>query len=666
MFRRIEDTLEPDPSFPADLSKLGFFINISGDIRMINAPEKPYVYHATNNERVNEMRPCQRKEAEKRLSNLGLKRIHLPNLAMTKPNGPHVPILAPPPEILKTRKRVIVLVNDTMQDLGILAYRQLQRELGINGGSVVNFVKEIIKRSATDNDAENGANIFKDGYVLEDETTTPALIVLNTGQLLYSHKYDQAMTLRSWSAMPRKSIAHDMVRIHDEENRVQGHGNAKEHVKTVFDQVICNPDHVAADAEVYVIAIEDGTESVINLLTDDCKYEKLILYKLLPKNDLLLNAILTTSEELKLTAVLVDKYGNRITAMALIHSLIDDSQIKDPHIRAFLHQRTRQWRFSNLTSNPQHCTDLPTFYNQQTDQSPISTDTPSVMQTNKHISWHESIPAGPVSTLTKALHRLALSITPSTSGTTPSPVSTTEEETAEWSSGQAVICPTFAGGENPVGECIFTDPLVQLAILSFFQDVAQDPPNYHNPRTLKIYTEAPQPSPDNPLALSPNIDGDDDNDGTGINFQTLSPQTTPEQVELEEALERLTELRVAFTACPDDIPELGKGRAKLEKKITVMETRIDNLKTMALGHGGLVAGDVGDEKRGNWKMQVQGPKVPFAGTMVDSELLKAAGLMESAEEGLGMSAGHGTASETGTAQDQRGGDGDGDEKKAFV
>lgn len=202
---------------------------------------------------------------------------------MTKPNGPQLPILAPPPEILKARKRIILLVNDTMQDLGILAYRQLQRELGINGGSVVNFVKEIIKRSATDNDAENGANIFKDGYVLEDGTTTPALIVLNTGQLLYSHKYDQAMTLRSWSAMPRKSVAHDMVRIHDEENRVPGHGNAKEHVKTVFDQVICNPDHVAADAEVYVIAIEDGTESVINLLTDDCKYEKLVLISCYPK-----------------------------------------------------------------------------------------------------------------------------------------------------------------------------------------------------------------------------------------------------------------------------------------------------------------------------------------------------------------------------------------------
>ena len=220
---------------------------------------------------------------EQRLSYLGLNCIHLPDFAMTKPNGLHVPILAPLPEVLKTRKRIIVLVNDTMQDLGIFAYRQLQRELGINGGSVVNFVKEMIKRSSTDNDTEKDASIFRDGYVLEDKATTPALIVLNTGQLLYSHKYDQAMTLRSWSAMPRKSVAHDMIRTHDEENRVPGHRDAKDHVKTVFDQVICNPDRVSADAEVYVIAIEDGTESVLKLLTDNCKYNKFVFYDSVPQ-----------------------------------------------------------------------------------------------------------------------------------------------------------------------------------------------------------------------------------------------------------------------------------------------------------------------------------------------------------------------------------------------
>lgn len=72
MFRRKEDTIDPDPVFPAHLKKLGygkpairtepfltahsFFINNVGQFRMIGAPEKEYVYHATNNERVNELR----------------------------------------------------------------------------------------------------------------------------------------------------------------------------------------------------------------------------------------------------------------------------------------------------------------------------------------------------------------------------------------------------------------------------------------------------------------------------------------------------------------------------------------------------------------------------------------------------------------------------------
>jgi hypothetical protein len=56
MFRRIEDTMMPDPSFPADLKQLGFFVNETGHIRMIDHPDKPYVYQATNNDRFNEVR----------------------------------------------------------------------------------------------------------------------------------------------------------------------------------------------------------------------------------------------------------------------------------------------------------------------------------------------------------------------------------------------------------------------------------------------------------------------------------------------------------------------------------------------------------------------------------------------------------------------------------
>jgi hypothetical protein len=285
------------------------------------------------------------------------------------------------------------------------------------------------------------------------------------------------------------------------------------------------------------------------------------------------------------------------------------------------------------------------------------------MQSTKHISWHESIPARPVSAFKKAFHELALSVTPSTKATIPTaiPTSDGQEEAAEWASGQAAICPTFAGGDNSVGECIFTYPPVQHAILSFFQDVAQDPLNYRNPPTLKVYTEAPQPSPENPLALSTDHDND-----AGIDFHTVSPQMTPEQAELDEAREQLVELQTAFSACPTNVPELEKGREKLERKITSMKTKIETLETKALGHGGLVAGKVA-EKRENWKPQVEGPKVPFAGTMVDSELLKAAGLMEAADEGLKKMA---ATPSTAHIQNQHDGvgdeDGQGDEEKAFL
>jgi hypothetical protein len=212
---------------------------------------------------------CQ--ETEKRVSALGIDRIYLPDFTTAKPKGKAVPILAPSPEILKTRKRIIVIVNDATQDLGVLAYRHMQRDLGLNGGSVVNFIKEIVKRSATGAEAAKYDNIFKDGFRLEDDNDTPALVVMNTGQLLYSHKYEKAMTMRSWSAMPRKSVSHDMIRIHDVENRIEGHRDPREHVISVFNNIFCNPDRVAADAEVYVIAIEGGSEYMLNLLERDCE-----------------------------------------------------------------------------------------------------------------------------------------------------------------------------------------------------------------------------------------------------------------------------------------------------------------------------------------------------------------------------------------------------------
>jgi hypothetical protein len=53
---RISSTLNAvGPRARLTLNRPGYFVNDLGQIRMINAPDKQYVFHSTNNDRVNEV-----------------------------------------------------------------------------------------------------------------------------------------------------------------------------------------------------------------------------------------------------------------------------------------------------------------------------------------------------------------------------------------------------------------------------------------------------------------------------------------------------------------------------------------------------------------------------------------------------------------------------------
>ena len=303
--------------------------------------------------------------------------------------------------------------------------------------------------------------------------------------------------------------------------------------------------------------------------------------------------------------------------MALVHSLMDDSQIKNPNLRTFLHQRAREWRYSDLTNDPPQCTQLPENYSSQ---GPTSTD-----KITEHIAWNEDVPkTGALSSITNALHRLAVSVTPATKKDEPASAASVTN-TDEWSSGQAAICPTFAGGPESTGECILTYPAVQDAVLSFFEEVAQNPESYCN-ADFRTYTQAPQPSPDNPLELDPDNPIVED-------FSALPAEMTPEQAQIYVDKEQLENMKHALEACSASVPELQEGRNKLIERIAKKELKIEELEQQALATGGLTAGEA-PEKRENWQPKKEGKQVKFAGTTVDSELLKAAGLGETADEEL--------------------------------
>ncbi|KAJ4384290.1 hypothetical protein N0V86_001137 [Didymella sp. IMI 355093] len=293
--------------------------------------------------------------------------------------------------------------------------------------------------------------------------------------------------------------------------------------------------------------------------------------------------------------------------------------VTDPNIKELLHQRSRQWKYSDFGSSSTQCTELPDDYAGDASQR----DTP---QGAKAVRWNETeAEPGPLSKITKTLHSLALSVAPTTSNRSETGASVSDDS-SEWKIG-SVPCPTFAGGKEPTGECIFTETSVQRAILSFFEDVAQDPENYCNP-AFTTFADIPHPTADAPFALSA-----DTTMQSSAEIQTAHHMLTPEQQKLEEARTKLEDMRIALDGCPDDVDTLAKGRAKLVERITKQEVVIEDLQAKALGNGSLGAGEAEDERQA-WSPKVDGAKVPFAGTMADSKLLKAAGLIDTASEEL--------------------------------
>jgi hypothetical protein len=55
MFRRLPQSLPPDPVFPSNLSELGYFVNDQDQIRQIESPDQRYTYRVNINERVNDV-----------------------------------------------------------------------------------------------------------------------------------------------------------------------------------------------------------------------------------------------------------------------------------------------------------------------------------------------------------------------------------------------------------------------------------------------------------------------------------------------------------------------------------------------------------------------------------------------------------------------------------
>ena len=168
-------------------------------------------------------------------------------------HDPHVPIFIS--SNLAHAKRIIVFFGESIQDLGIFAYRTIGQK-SIADGSAINFVNDIL--TTPDPNGE-----------------TPAVILANMGQLLWSNRCKRAMTSTSFLAIPQKTAVDHTFMIDEVRNRVPGNTNQAEHVKYVFEKVIQTMVH--PEAMLDIIGIDDGAaESVEYLQANRNKWEKRI------------------------------------------------------------------------------------------------------------------------------------------------------------------------------------------------------------------------------------------------------------------------------------------------------------------------------------------------------------------------------------------------------
>ncbi len=134
-----------------------------------------------------------------------------------------------------------------MQDLGIFAHRIIGQE-SIASGSALDFVHAIQSR--------------------EDSADT-AIVIANLGQLVWYRRGQRAMTIASWNALPRKTGVGNPMRIDPNKNRIPGNRNVKEHVKSVFEEVLGNLARL--DAVIDLIGLGEGAEEAVGYLDQNWK-----------------------------------------------------------------------------------------------------------------------------------------------------------------------------------------------------------------------------------------------------------------------------------------------------------------------------------------------------------------------------------------------------------
>lgn len=177
-----------------------------------------------------------------KLETLGLEKVLLP-FGTTSAQEPNVPIFVSAD--IKSKSRVVIIVGETYQDLGIIAHRVLEGPGGVTKGSMISVVEALQSQPSS-----------------PAESSSPGFILANTGQYIWHQALKRCLTIVGAEGAPMPSAVHAGLKWFAEvgRDRVRGSENTREHMKTVFESVV--PAFVDEEASLDIIAVGDGADAL--------------------------------------------------------------------------------------------------------------------------------------------------------------------------------------------------------------------------------------------------------------------------------------------------------------------------------------------------------------------------------------------------------------------
>ncbi|KAI8249161.1 hypothetical protein K4K53_000294 [Colletotrichum sp. SAR 10_77] len=272
MFRRRWSALPEDPVFPSDIKKLGYFIDTDDEIHKIGDPSFYFKYFLTKNERVNDRQrfhfngkyhcsplPASftnlvteaiRDVVHERLENLGMSKTLLP--LGTPATSPHVPIFTS--ANLSTASRVVVIFGEPCQDLGNVALRVANRSGGIDKGSMVSIVRELLKQRSSATDA-----------------SPPGIILANAGELWWWPEGQKPLSPVSACAVPMASMVHHGRAHNPKVHAIPKNEHPLAHIEYVLNEAV--PAITAATASLDIIGVGLSADHIMKALDSPVTFD---------------------------------------------------------------------------------------------------------------------------------------------------------------------------------------------------------------------------------------------------------------------------------------------------------------------------------------------------------------------------------------------------------